>query len=46
MTDRKFIILLGAVLLLCVIATACHIIYAADAYQSCSIIYFIGKELW
>lgn len=35
-----------AVTVLCLIATITHIVYAVDAYQHCSIIYFIAKELW
>ena len=26
--------------------TIAHFLYAVYAYQHCSIIYFIGKELW
>jgi len=37
---------LAAVIAVCFIATAAHFVYAIDAYQHCSIIYFIGKELW
>ena len=36
----------AAVLAVCLLATAAHAIYAIDAYQRCSIIYFIGEELW
>ena len=46
MRDKLFIQLLVAVLAICIIATTVHLIYAIDAYQHCSIIYFIGKELW
>ena len=46
MRDKLFIRLLIAVLAVCMIATAAHLIYAIEAYQHCSIIYFIGKELW
>ena len=35
-----------AVLAICVLLTAAHVIYAVWAYQHCSIIYFIGGELW
>jgi len=35
-----------AVAALCLIATVAHIVYAVYAYQHCSIIYFIAKELW
>ena len=46
MTDSTFTKLLIAVLAVCVLATAAHAVYAIDAYQRCSIIYFIGEELW
>lgn len=46
MSDKLFYRLLIAVLAVCLIATIAHLIWAIDAYQSCSIIYFIGKELW
>lgn len=46
MSDKLFLKLLIAVLAVCVIGTLSHFIYAIDAYQHCSIIYFIGKELW
>lgn len=46
MNDRTFTKLIIAVLAICVIATAAHLAYAIYAYQHCSIICFIGKELW
>jgi len=46
MSDRIFIRLLVAVLAVCMIATAAHLVYTIHAYQHCSIIYFIGGELW
>jgi len=46
MSAKTFVRLLAAVLTICVLATAAHFVYAIDAYQHCSIIYFIGKELW
>ncbi len=46
MSDKLFLRLLAAVLGVCLVGTAAHLIYAVDAYQHCSIIYFIGKELW
>ncbi len=46
MKKRSFLILLIAVLSVCTLLTAAHIIYAYRAYEQCSIIYFIGKELW
>lgn len=30
----------------CVLVTLIHFAYAIYAYQHCSIIYFIAKELW
>ncbi|MBQ8748145.1 MAG: hypothetical protein IJZ08_09830 [Clostridia bacterium] len=46
MNDKLFLKVLIAVLAVCLILTAVHFIYAADAYSRCSIIHFIGKELW
>ena len=46
MSNKIFYRLLIKVLAVCMIATIAHLIYAIDAYQHCSIIYFIGKELW
>lgn len=46
MSNKIFYRLLIAVLAVCMITTIAHLIYAVDAYQHCSIIYFIGKELW
>ncbi len=46
MRDKIFFRLLAVVLAVCIIATAVHLIWAIHAYQNCSIIYFIGKELW
>ena len=46
MKDRTFSILLYSVLGLCLALTIAHFAYAAYAYEHCSIIYFIGKELW
>ena len=46
MSDKIFIKLLIAILAVCLIATIVHLIYAIDAYQHCSIIQFIAKELW
>ncbi|MCD8357112.1 MAG: hypothetical protein LUE11_11175 [Clostridia bacterium] len=31
---------------ICLALTIAHLIYAVYAYQHCSIIYFIAKELW
>lgn len=46
MKNRTFIIIFLTVIVTCLALTVAHIIYAADAYQHSSIIYFIGKELW
>lgn len=46
MKDRTFHIILFSVLSICLALTVAHFLYAVYAYQHCSIIYFIGKELW
>ena len=46
MKERIFYILLFAVIGVCLALTIAHFIYVVYAYQHCSIIYFIGKELW
>ena len=46
MKDRTFSIILFAVLSVCVLLTLAHFAYAIYAYQHCSIIEFIAKELW
>jgi|LSQX01.1.fsa_nt_gb hypothetical protein len=46
MKDRTFSIILFAVLGVCVLLTLAHFAYAIYAYQHCSIIEFIAKELW
>lgn len=46
MKDSTFYKLLLAVTLGCLALTAAHFLYALYAYQHCSIIYFIGRELW
>ena len=46
MKTKNFRRLVFAVVCLCLIFTIVHMIYAIHAYQHCSIIYFIGKELW
>ena len=46
MNTKTFYILLAAVTALCVALTVAHLIYAVYAYNHCSIIYFIGEELW
>lgn len=37
---------LFAVIGVCLIFTIAHLVYAIYAYQHCSIIEFIAKELW
>ena len=46
MKERTFFRILMVALGLCLVLTIAHFIYAVYAYQHCSIIYFIGKELW
>ena len=46
MKEKTFYKVLLVVVVLCALATAAHICYAAYAYQHCSIIQFIAKELW
>ena len=46
MKDRTFSILLYVLIGIFIALTVAHLIYAIYAYQHCSIIYFIGKELW
>ena len=37
---------LMAVVAICIVLTVAHLIYDIYAYQHCSIIYFVAKELW
>ncbi|MBQ8232759.1 MAG: hypothetical protein IJZ34_12655 [Lachnospiraceae bacterium] len=46
MTVRTFTKLILAIIGVCLLLTIAHLIYAVYAYQHCSIIYFIAKELW
>lgn len=46
MKERTFAVLLLAILGVCLALTVAHVCYLIYAYQHCSIIYFIGKELW
>jgi len=46
MKERTFTIILISIIAVCLVLTIAHFIYAVYAYQHCSIIYFIGKELW
>jgi hypothetical protein len=46
MSDRVFAKILVGVVAVCALLTLAHFIYAVYAYQHCSIIQFIAKELW
>ncbi len=46
MKTKTFLTLLIIIAAICTALTVAHIIYMIYAYQHCSIIYFIGKELW
>ena len=46
MKERSFTVALLVLISLGLIVTVGHLIYDFYAYQHCSIIYFIGKELW
>jgi hypothetical protein len=46
MGEKTFLRLFLALLVLCLVLTILHTVYAIYAYRHCSIIYFIGKELW
>lgn len=46
MKQRTFFRVLLAVTGICAALTVAHMVYAIYAYQHCSIIYFIAKELW
>lgn len=46
MKDHTFSKILLAVTSIGTALTIAHMIYAVYAYQHCSIIYFIAKELW
>lgn len=46
MKDRLFMTLFISIIGACLLLTLAHFIYAVYAYEHCSIIYFIGKELW
>lgn len=45
MKERAFRLLFYCLLGLCIALTLAHFVYALYAYEHCSIIYFIGKEL-
>lgn len=46
MKDKIFIRVFACVLALCLAFTISHAAYAVYAYEHCSIIQFIAKELW
>lgn len=46
MKERTFTRLLILLIFLGVALTLAHFLYAIYAYGHCSIVYFIGKELW
>jgi hypothetical protein len=46
MKKRKFLKILLSVIGICLALTIIHFAYVVYAYEHCSIIYFIGKELW
>lgn len=46
MKNRTFMIVLLVVISICLGLTIAHFVYDIYAYQHCSIIYFISKELW
>ncbi len=46
MKQKTYFNILIAVVAICLILTIAHMIYAVNAYEHSSIIYFIAKELW
>ncbi len=46
MKDRIFMRVLICIIAVCILLTAVHLLYAVYAYQHCSIIQFIARELW
>ncbi len=46
MKERTFWWVLIGVLALCLALTLAHLLYAVYAYEHCSIIEFIARELW
>lgn len=46
MKERTFTIILLAIIGIGLVLTIAHLLYVIYAYQHCSIIYFIAKELW
>ena len=46
MKDRKFILILIAITVIGLMATAAHAIYIAYAFERSSIIQLIAREVW
>ena len=46
MSDRTFRTALFLTLGAGIVLTLAHFVYIVHAYRNCSILYFIGKELW
>ncbi len=46
MKNKTYYTILFTVLGICAALTVAHLAYIIYAYEHCSIIYFIGKELW
>lgn len=46
MKEKTFGIIIVAVLAICLALTIAHVAWSVYAYDHCSIIYFISKELW
>ncbi|MBQ8834286.1 MAG: hypothetical protein IJ001_05110 [Oscillospiraceae bacterium] len=46
MSEKTFTRVLIAVIAVCLMLTIAHFAYAVYAYQHCSIIEFIARELW
>ncbi|MBP5431699.1 hypothetical protein [Ruminococcus sp.] len=46
MSDRRFIRILIAIVLIGLLLTAAHLIFIYHAYQNSSVIQFIARELW
>lgn len=46
MSEKIFARVLIAVIAVCLMLTIAHFAYAVYAYQHCSIIEFIARELW
>ncbi len=46
MNEKTYFRLLLSLIAIGLVGTVAHFLWAADAYQSCSIIEFIARELW